>query len=123
MVDQAPYLLVDDLVPTVERLYERHLAAAKEWMPHEFVPWERAVEAAPRGPWVETDSSLPSGVRSALVVNLLTEDNLPYYYETIHRAFPHDVWREWARRWTAEEMRHATVMRDYMTVTHAVDLV
>ena len=61
-------------------------------------------------------------MRSALVVNLLTEDNLPYYYETINRVFAHDVWREWARRWTAEEMRHAIVIRDYITVTHSVDL-
>jgi acyl-[acyl-carrier-protein] desaturase len=65
---------------------------------------------------------LPHGVRAALVVNLLTEDNLPYYYETINRVFTHDVWRVWNRRWVAEEMRHAIVIRDYMTVTHSVDL-
>ena len=61
-------------------------------------------------------------MRSALIVNLLTEDNLPYYFETINRMFANDVWREWARRWTAEEMRHGIVIRDYITVTHAVDL-
>jgi acyl-[acyl-carrier-protein] desaturase len=65
---------------------------------------------------------LPCGVRSALVVNLLTEDNLPYYFETINRVFANETWREWARRWTAEEMRHGIVIRDYITVTHAVDL-
>ena len=69
-----------------------------------------------------TRRRLSFGVRSALVVNLLTEDNLPYYYETINRVFANDVWREWARRWTAEEMRHSIVIRDYMTVTHTVDL-
>ncbi len=114
--------LVHDLAPTVERLYERHLGAAKAWLPHELVPWERAVESQPRGTWSDDDSPLPFGVRSALVVNLLTEDNLPYYYETIHRVFAHDAWRVWARRWVAEEMRHAIVIRDYVTVTHAVDL-
>ena len=36
--------------------------------------------------------------------------------------FAHDVWRVWARRWVAEEMRHAIVIRDYITVTHSVDL-
>jgi acyl-[acyl-carrier-protein] desaturase len=91
-------------------------------MPHELIPWERAVESAPRATWDAARSPLPSGVRSALVVNLLTEDNLPYYFETINRVFAHEVWREWARRWTAEEMRHAIVIRDYITVTHAVDL-
>ena len=115
--------LVDELVPTVTALFERHLSATKTWMPHALVPWERAVESAPRDEWDESASKLSAGVRSALVVNLLTEDNLPYYFETIHRMFANDVWREWARRWVAEEMRHAIVIRDYIAVTHAVDLV
>ena len=63
-----------------------------------------------------------SGSAARSVVNLLTEDNLPYYYETIHRVFADDIWRVWARRWVAEEMRHAIVIRDYITVTHSVDL-
>ena len=114
--------LVEELVPTVERLYERHLGATKAWLPHELIPWERAVESKPREAFNADDSPLSFGVRSALVVNLLTEDNLPYYYETINRVFTPDVWRVWARRWVAEEMRHAIVIRDYMTVTHSVDL-
>ena len=112
--------LVDVLTPQVERLYERHLATTKSWLPHELVPWERATESKPRGAWDPASSSLSSGVRSALVVNLLTEDNLPYYFETINRVFANETWREWARRWTAEEMRHGIVIRDYITVTHAV---
>src|SRR5207302_7669995 len=83
---------------------------------------ERATESKPSDAWDAASSSLPSGVRSALVVNLLTEDNLPYYFETINRVFANETWREWARRWVAEEMRHAIVIRDYITVTHAVDL-
>jgi len=31
------------------------------------------------------------------------------------------VWGTWNRRWTAEEGRHAIVIRDYLTVTNAVD--
>jgi acyl-[acyl-carrier-protein] desaturase len=116
------YDLVVELTPTMERLYERHLGATKAWLPHELIPWERAVDSAPRGEWNAGASPHSFGVRSALVVNLLTEDNLPYYYETIHRVFAHDTWRVWARRWVAEEMRHAIVIRDYITVTHSVDL-
>ena len=116
------YDLVVELTPTMERLYERHLGATKAWLPHELVPWERAADSAPRGEWNADASPLSFGVRSALVVNLLTEDNLPYYYETIHRVFADDIWRVWARRWVAEEMRHAIVIRDYITVTHSVDL-
>jgi acyl-[acyl-carrier-protein] desaturase len=114
--------LVDVLTPRVEELFERHLATTKAWLPHELVPWERASDSNPRGAWDDRHSRLPCGVRSALFVNLLTEDNLPYYFETINRVFANEVWREWAHRWTAEEMRHAMVIRDYVTVTHAVDL-
>ena len=114
--------LVEELVPTVERLYERHLGATKAWLPHELIPWERAVESKPCEPFDEAGSPHSFGVRSALVVNLLTEDNLPYYYETINRVFTHEVWGVWNRRWVAEEMRHAIVIRDYITVTHSVDL-
>jgi acyl-[acyl-carrier-protein] desaturase len=114
--------LVDVLTPRVEALFERHLATTKPWLPHELIPWERASDSDPRGTWNCDKSALPPGVRSALVVNLLTEDNLPYYFETINRVFANEVWREWARRWTAEEMRHGIVIRDYITVTHAVDL-
>jgi acyl-[acyl-carrier-protein] desaturase len=114
--------LVEVLTPQVERLYERHLATTKSWMPHDLIPWERAVETDPRGPFDEAGSPLSAGVRSALIVNLLTEDNLPYYYETINRMLANDVWREWGKRWVAEEMRHAIVIRDYIAVTHSVDL-
>src|SRR3954468_24422349 len=93
--------LVEELVPTVERLFERHLGATKAWLPHELIPWERAVESAPRDAWDADTARLSFGVRSALVVNLLTEDNLPYHYETLHHVFVNDVWREWARRWVA----------------------
>jgi acyl-[acyl-carrier-protein] desaturase len=61
-------------------------------------------------------------VRSALLVNILTEDNLPYYFNSIDRMFGADgPWGEWARRWTAEEARHSIVLRDYVTVTRSLD--
>jgi acyl-[acyl-carrier-protein] desaturase len=104
------------LAPVAERLFERHLGTAKEWFPHELVPWNRASE--PDAP------VLPDGVRSALVVNVLTEDNLPFYVVALDATFGRDgVWGNWIRRWTAEEMRHAMVIRDYLAVTRAVDLV
>ena len=31
------------------------------------------------------------------------------------------AWGEWVRRWTAEEGRHAIVLRDYLTVTRGMD--
>jgi len=65
---------------------------------------------------------MDEAVRSALFVNLLTEDNLPHYFRSIDSVFVgDDAWHEWTCRWTAEEGRHAIVIRDYLTVTRAVD--
>jgi acyl-[acyl-carrier-protein] desaturase len=114
--------LLRELAPAAERLLERHLASAREWMPHDYVPWSRGLDFEPDYEWVEAADSPPPAVRSALFVNLLTEDNLPYYSSTIDRMFGADhPWREWTRRWTAEEMRHAMVIRDYVVVTRVID--
>jgi acyl-[acyl-carrier protein] desaturase len=115
--------LLAALSPTVESLLERHLASAKEWFPHDLVPWSRGRDFEPGVAWdpAECEYELPDAVRSALFVNLLTEDNLPYYFATLDRVFGAGPWGEWARRWTAEEMRHAIVIRDYLMVTRAID--
>ncbi len=114
--------LLHELAPEAERLLERHLDASREWFPHELVPWAEAALVEPTGPWESDHHPMPEAVRRALVVNLLTEDNLPYYTSAIHGLFGDDhPWGAWARRWTAEEGRHSIVIRDYLTVTRAVD--
>src|SRR3954453_11664134 len=114
--------LVQELTPVAEELYERHDVTAKEWFPHELVPWSRGRDAVPGEAWDPEEVPMPDGVRSALFVNLLTEDNLPYYFRTIERMFGADsIWGVWVRRWTAEEGRHSIVIRDYLTVTRSVD--
>jgi acyl-[acyl-carrier-protein] desaturase len=114
--------LVAELEPTVARLLDRHLSQAKEWFPHELVPWGLGRDFEDGWQWSPDDTPLPEEVRSSLFVNLLTEDNLPYYFRTIEAMFGRDsAWGEWARRWTAEEGRHSIVIRDYLTVTRAID--
>ncbi|HEX2192518.1 MAG TPA: acyl-ACP desaturase [Acidimicrobiales bacterium] len=113
--------LLHELRPTLDRLLDRHLGTAKEWFPHEMVPWSRGRDFEPGEEWDAEEFPLSDAVRRALIVNLLTEDNLPYYFETINRVLASEAFRVWTRRWTAEEMRHATVIRDYLMVTRAVD--
>lgn len=118
----SDHALVVEITATAEALLERHLATAKEWFPHELVPWGRGRDFVKDEVWDESAAVLPAEVRSALFVNLLTEDNLPYYFSTLDHTFGVDgVWGTWARRWTTEEMRHAMVMRDYLVVTRALD--
>jgi acyl-[acyl-carrier-protein] desaturase len=110
-----------DLEPAVARLLDRHLETAKEWFPHDYVPWDVGRSFAD-APWQPSDSSLGPIARTALELNLLTEDNLPYYHLAIWSLFGgQGAWGEWARRWTAEEARHSMAIRDYLLVTRAVD--
>ncbi|MCE2735672.1 MAG: acyl-ACP desaturase [Acidimicrobiaceae bacterium] len=113
--------LLSELEPEAERLLNRHLESAEDWYPHDYVPWDRAQRLLTDG-FSYGESELPEGVRSALLVNLLTEDNLPWYTRTISRMFGGEsAWGTWAQRWTAEEGRHAIVMRDYITVSGLVE--
>jgi len=113
--------LADDLGAVVEQLLERHLDTAKEWFPHQLVPWSLGRDFADDGEWSPEPGSCSEAARIALTVNLLTEDNLPYYSESLSNGRRDGAWAEWSRRWTAEEGRHAIVIRDYLTVTRAVD--
>ena len=114
--------LLHELAPEAERLLERHIASSKEWFPHELVPWDEVIKHDPRDEWDPEYRPMPDPVRRALFVNLLTEDNLPYYTTDITRLFGVDhAWGAWNRRWTAEEGRHSIVIRDFLTVTGALD--
>ena len=82
MPTDADVRLLADLEPSVERLYERHLQQTREWHPHALVPWSRGEDYAPDYEWSPDDAGLSPEARSALFVNVLTEDNLPYYFGT-----------------------------------------
>ena len=105
--------LLAELQPTAQRLVDRHLSGAKEWFPHDFVEWRRAPTASGERP-----EPLSDGLASALFVNVLTEDNLPFYFASISSIFGRDgAWGYWTRRWTAEEGRHSIVLRDYLIMS------
>jgi len=107
--------MLTELRPTAQRLVDRHLGMAKEWFPHELVEWRSPPAAGSAEP-------LPDGVVSALFVNVLTEDNLPYYFASINGLFGRDgAWGYWTRRWTAEEGRHSIVLRDYLIMSGHID--
>ncbi|MDP9845968.1 acyl-ACP desaturase [Streptosporangium lutulentum] len=117
--------LLLELEPVVAGELDRHHKVAKEWFPHEYVPWSEGTNydgVFDGKAWEETDTKLPEEARISLIVNLLTEDNLPSYHHEIATTFGRDAaWGTWVHRWTAEEGRHAVAIRDYLTVTRAVD--
>lgn len=113
--------LLEELTPTVERLYNRHMEAPRLWYPHEQIGWGEGEDFGEH-PWEPGQYDVADGVRSSIYVNLLTEDNLPYYTTTIlgHSPKNHPI-REWTYQWTMEENRHAMVMRDWVHVTRCLD--
>ncbi len=117
--------LLLELEQVVESNLERHLDVAREWFPHEYVPWGegRTFDGVLGGEaWSPDDSPMSDVARSALVVNLLTEDNLPSYHHEIAMLFGREAaWGEWVHRWTAEEGRHGAAIRDYLLVKRSVD--
>ena len=113
--------LSEHLTERLEQAVHRHLGVAQDWMPHDYVPWDEGRDFAEL-PWEESQSRLPAPVRSAVALNLLTEDNLPGYHGELARIYgDSEPWRAWLDRWTAEEGRHSIVIRDYLVVTRAVD--
>ena len=116
--------LLYELEPIVEQNLERHIKIAKSWEPHDYIPWSKGRDFAFLGgeDWVPEDSPLDPVAKTAMVVNLLTEDNLPSYHREIATRFSRDgAWGEWVGRWTAEEGRHGIALRDYLVVTRGVD--
>jgi acyl-[acyl-carrier-protein] desaturase len=122
-MNQTQLLL--ELEPVVESNLNRHLGMAKDWLPHEYVPWTDGTNYdGPLGgeAWAVEQSQISDVARSSLVVNLLTEDNLPSYHHEIASLFGREAaWGAWVHRWTAEEGRHAIAIRDYLLTTRAVD--
>ncbi len=116
--------MLHELEPVVEENLERHLKITKDWMPHDYVPWDEGRNFKYLGgtDWEPGDSKLDPVAKTAMVVNLLTEDNLPSYHREVAERFGRDgAWGTWVGRWTAEEGRHAVAMRDYLVVTRGVD--
>ena len=113
--------LLTEIVPDVERLYNRHLEAPRLWMPHEQIDWGQGENFGDH-PWSESDYPLAEGVRSSIYVNLLTEDNLPYYTHSIlaHAPKGHPI-LDWNHQWTMEENRHSMVMRDWVHISRCID--
>jgi acyl-[acyl-carrier-protein] desaturase len=117
--------LLLELEPVVEENLNRHLTMAKEWFPHQYVPWSdgRNFDGPLGGDaWDVEQSQVSDVARSSLIVNLLTEDNLPSYHHEIATLFGREgAWGDWVHRWTAEEGRHGIAIRDYLLTSRAVD--
>lgn len=116
--------LLHELEPVVETSINRHMRMRKDWNPHDFIPWSDGKNYYALGgqDWHPDQSKLSEVAKTAMIQNLLTEDNLPSYHREIAMNMGMDgAWGQWVNRWTAEENRHGIALRDYLVVTRAVD--
>ena len=74
------------------------------------MPWSRGRDFAFLGgeDWTPADSPLDPIAQTAMIVNLMTEDNLPSYHREIATRFGRDgAWGEWVvPNGRQEEGRH-----------------
>jgi len=121
MADNEVYALLEAVTPSVDRRMAEHRERREHWYAHEYVPWEQGRNFVTE-PWEESHASLSPEVRTALVLNLLTEDNLPYYHAEIEQHLPGgSPWQDWNRLWTAEEGQHAIALRSYLLTSRNCD--
>lgn len=121
MIDQHQTELIASVEPTVERLMAEHKERREHWYAHEYVPWEKGRNFVAE-PWQESDASLSPEVRTSLVLNLLTEDNLPYYHAEIVSHMPEgSAMRRWTHMWTSEEAQHSIALRSYLLTSRNCD--
>lgn len=107
--------------PTIERLLKEHQQRRTHWYFHELVPWERGRNFVTE-PWDASQCTISEAARTSLVLNLLTEDNLPYYHSAIERHVPPDsALSRWNHIWTAEEGQHAIALRSYLLTSRNCD--
>ena len=98
----------------------RHLQGVVPPRARAVEPGSRLRRRATSGPPTTSTSPRRSAAPSSSTSSPRT--TCPYYFRTIERMFGADsAWGAWARRWTAEEGRHSIVIRDYLTVTRAID--
>jgi len=116
--------LLHELEPAVGTLIDRHMSMRKDWNPHDYIPWKEGKNYYALGgqDWDPDQAKLSEVAQTAMVQNLLTEDNLPSYHREIAMNMGMDgAWGYWVNRWTAEENRHGIALRDYLVVTRNCD--
>jgi acyl-[acyl-carrier-protein] desaturase len=115
------YELLDAVSEDAGRLMQEHRERREHWYAHEYVPWEQGRNYVDE-PWDESQCTLSPEARTSLVLNLLTEDNLPYYHAVIERNLGTEgIFGEWNRLWTAEEGQHAIALRSYLLTSRNCD--
>lgn len=111
------------LEPEVEKIFEKHYQTKKPWYPHELLPWDNFTDNKRED--VSANTEQEDAIASSLYLNVLTEDNLPWYVLSFTKVFGKEneetVWGDWLRQWTAEEDNHSYSLRLLITLNNLMD--
>lgn len=120
-MSQEEFELLASVEADAARLAEEHSERRKHWYFHDIVPWERGRNFRDV-PWEESQCTINERARTSLVINLLTEDNLPSYHLALEKFLPDsEVWNDWNGIWTSEEGQHAIAIRSYLLTSRNCD--
>lgn len=94
-----------ELEQTVEVELERHNRTRKPWVPIDYMPIDQKTGLILHRVTDPSEAPMLSPeAKSAMTVNLLTEENIPSYHRVIADNFGLDgPWGTWDNQWTAEE--------------------
>lgn len=119
----AKFDVLKDLEAKVRELMAEHEEKRQLWFPSELMqpqegesPDEHVKELRQRA------AGIPDSARTAVALNLLTEEGLPHFHRLLAVYLGDDTfWRSWNNLWTAEEDRHGVVLHDYVRETNLLD--
>jgi acyl-[acyl-carrier-protein] desaturase len=119
----SKFEVLKDLEGKVRELMEEHEEKRQLWFPSELLqpeegesPDEHVKELRRRA------AGIPDSARTAVALNLLTEEGLPHFHRMLAVYLGDDTfWRAWNNLWTAEEDRHGVVLHDYVRETNLLD--
>ncbi len=112
------------LEPQLNELYRIHRERADkiDWSYHEFIPWEKG-RSFVTDPWKPEQRSLPDSIYTAVETSLLTEVNLPFFYNHLAVTFKGGlkVLQDFVHTWVSEEDQHSSLLETYLIITRNAD--
>ena len=107
--------VLNDLEDKVRDMMKIHEEKRELWYPSDLIgPEQGADPDAHRQALRRRASGIPDHARTALALNLLTEEGLPHFHRLLAVYLGNDShWSRWNNLWTAEEDRHGQVLHDY----------
>jgi acyl-[acyl-carrier-protein] desaturase len=115
----SKFEVLKDLEDKVREMMDAHERKRELWFPSDFI--DPKADECPETHFKQLRAradGIPDAARTALAINLLTEEGLPHFHRLLAVYLDDDsYWRTWNNLWTAEEDRHGQVLHDYARET------